>query len=100
MSPDQRNVNATVEYGEPRTNNASEGGNNSLNHTTSATRPTIWTLLKTLRQVNAKKDALFFQIQQNGYHCEMRKRGRGGKHERNESGISLPTMTLVPSLLS
>ena len=43
MSPDQRNVNATVEYGEPRTNNASEGGNNSLNHTTSATRPAIWT---------------------------------------------------------
>ena len=31
-------------------------------------------LLKSLRQVNAKKEALFFQIQQNGYNCEMRKR--------------------------
>ena len=37
MSPDRGNVNAAVEYGEPHTNNASEGRNNALNHATSAT---------------------------------------------------------------
>ena len=38
MSPDRWNVNAAVEYGELRTNNVSEGGNNVLNNTTSATQ--------------------------------------------------------------
>lgn len=63
-SPECWNVNAAVEYGDPRTNNASEGGNNALNNATCATKPTIWALIKTLRKVNAKKETLFLQIQQ------------------------------------
>ena len=40
-SPERWNVNVAVEYGDPITNNASEGGNNALNNATCATRPTI-----------------------------------------------------------
>ena len=39
------NVTSAVEYDEPRTNNASEGGNNALNRAFKAAHPSLWTFL-------------------------------------------------------
>ena len=47
------NISSAVEYDEPRTNNASEGGNTALNRAFSASHPSMWTFISTLRKFHS-----------------------------------------------
>ena len=56
------NVSDAVEHNQPRTNNASEGGNNALNRAFHASHPTLWTFISTLRKFHAEAEAKHLQI--------------------------------------
>ena len=56
------NVFDAVEHDQPRTNNASEGGNNALNRAFDASRPTLWTFISTLRKFHAEAETKHLQI--------------------------------------
>ena len=48
------NISSAAEYDEPRTNNASEGGNNTLNMAFNASHPSMWTFISSLRKFHAE----------------------------------------------
>ena len=56
------NVSDAVEHDQPRTNNASEGGNNALNRAFDASHPTLWTFISTLRKFHAEAETKHLQI--------------------------------------
>ena len=56
------NISSAVEYDEPRTNNASEGGNNALNRAFNASHPSMWTFISTLRKFHAEVETEYQQI--------------------------------------
>ena len=56
------NISSAVEYDEPRTNNASEGGNNALNRAFNASHPSMWTFISTLRKFHAEAETKYQQI--------------------------------------
>ena len=49
------NVSNAVEHDQPRTNNASEGGNRAFN----ASHPTLWTFIATLRKFHAEAETKY-----------------------------------------
>ena len=54
------NITSAVENDEPRTNNASEGGNNALNRAFNASHPSMWT--STLRKSHAEVETKYQQM--------------------------------------
>ena len=49
--------------GEPRTNNASEGGNNAINTAASTDHPSIWAFIPILRTCNAEMEQKLLLLQ-------------------------------------
>ena len=56
------NISSAVEYDEPRTNNASEGGNNALNRAFNASHPSMRTFISTLRKFHAEVETKYQQM--------------------------------------
>ena len=57
-------MSAAVEYDEPRTNNASEGGNKSLAAAFSSKHPTIWIFIRQLLAFHAEMELKYSQMSQ------------------------------------
>lgn len=68
------NVSSAVEYEEPRTNNASEGGNNGLARMFKSQHPTIWTFIEGLLSFHSEQEMKFLQLDQGGNPNEPQKR--------------------------
>ena len=51
--------------GDPRTNNASEGGNNALKHATTSNNPCIWSFVPTIRAFNSEMEQKLLLLWQN-----------------------------------
>ena len=68
------NINAAVEYNEPRTNNASEGGNTALSNAFSSNHPTIWVFIETLAKFHTETETKYLQIASGGNPAEKARR--------------------------
>ena len=55
------NMSSAV-HEEPRTNNASEGGNNSLASAFSSSHPKIWVFIESLKNFHAEMELKYFQL--------------------------------------
>ena len=60
--PSLWNINSAVEYDEPRTNNASEGGNNALSSAFSSSHPSIWAFIETLQSFHSETELKYLQL--------------------------------------
>ena len=72
--PSLWNVNSAVEYDEPRSNNASEGGNNALAAAFSSTHPSIWVFIETLSNFQSETELKYLQIAAGGQATEKPKK--------------------------
>ena len=72
--PSLWNISSAVEYDEPRTNNASEGGNNALNAAFSSTHPSIWVFIETLSKFHSETELKYLQISAGGQPTERPKK--------------------------
>ena len=61
--PSLWNVTLAMHNGEPRTNNASEGGNNAINTAASTDHPSIWAFIPILRTCNAEMEQKLLLLQ-------------------------------------
>ena len=55
-------ISSAVEYDEPRTSNASEGGNNALNRASNSSHPSMWTFISTLRKFHSEVETKYQQM--------------------------------------
>ena len=78
---DMWNVNAAVNYEEPRTNNASEGGNNAMKRHFKCDHPTIWKFIDCLRIFHAEVETKLEQLAQ-GHTVNAPRRLRWRKREQ------------------
>ena len=60
--PAMWNMSSAVDYEEPRTNNGSEGGNNSLASAFSSSHPTIWVFIESLKNFHAEMELKYCQL--------------------------------------
>ena len=72
--PSLWNINSAVEYDEPRTNNASEGGNNAINAAFSSTHPSIWVFIETLSKFHSETELKYLQMAAGGQPTERPKK--------------------------
>ena len=63
--PSLWNCCAATLNGDPRTNNASEGGNNALKHATTSNNPCIWSFVPTIRAFNSEMEQKLLLLWQN-----------------------------------
>ena len=72
--PSLWNINSAVEYDEPPTNNASEGGNNAINAAFSSTHPSIWVFIETLSKFHSETELKYLQMAAGGQPTERPKK--------------------------
>ena len=92
--PSLWNINSAVEYDEPRTNKASEEGNNAINAAFSSTHPSIWVFIETLSKLHSETELKHIQMVA-GVNQQRGPRSSGGCGKISSSGSSR-TMTLTP----
>ena len=63
--PSLWNCCAATLDGDPRTNNASERGNNALKHATTSNNPCIWSFVPTIRALNSEMEQKLLLLWQN-----------------------------------
>ena len=100
--PSLWNINSAVEYDEPRTNNASEGGNNAINAAFSSTHPSIWVFIETLSKFHSETELKYLQMAAGGQPTERpKKQWRCGKRRSSGSSrIMTPTPRLTSAVVS
>ena len=89
------NMSSAVDYDEPRTNNASEGGNNSLASAFSSAHPTIWTFIDNLKEFHAEIELKYIQISQGQSPNEPQRK----KWREREADILRHVRTYTPSTM-